>query len=64
MGLELDQPQQAAGEAGEFIDLLVEIRNQLRDEKLWELSDLIRDKLEELDVVLEDTPQGTIWEWK
>lgn len=64
LGLELDQPQQAAGEAGEFIDLLVEIRSQLREEKMWQLSDMIRDKLENLDVILEDTPQGTIWQWK
>ncbi len=64
LGLKLDQEQAQAGEAGEFIDLLVEIRTRLREEKLWELSDLIRDKLEELDVILEDTPQGTTWQWK
>jgi cysteinyl-tRNA synthetase len=64
LGLKLEQPQAAAGEAGEFIDLLISIRSQLREEQLWELSDLIRDKLDELDVVLEDTPQGTTWEWK
>ncbi|MFL7813536.1 MAG: cysteine--tRNA ligase [Anaerolineales bacterium] len=64
LGLELDVEDTGGGEAGEFIDLLVEIRTRLREEKLWELSDLIRDQLEELDVLLEDTPQGTTWQWK
>ena len=64
LGLELDVEDTGEGEAGEFIDLLVEIRTRLREEKLWELSDLIRDQLEELDVLLEDTPQGTTWQWK
>jgi cysteinyl-tRNA synthetase len=64
LGLELDVEDTGEGEAGEFIDLLVEIRTRLREEKLWELSDLIRDQLEELDVLLEDTPQGTSWQWK
>ncbi len=64
MGLELDLPEAQVGEAGVFIDLLIEIRKTLRDQKLWEMSDLIRDKLDELDVGLEDSPGGTTWHWK
>ena len=64
LGLELDVEDAGGGEAAGFIDLLVEIRTRLREEKLWELSDLIRDQLEELDVLMEDTPQGTTWQWK
>jgi cysteinyl-tRNA synthetase len=64
LGLELDVQETGSGEAAEFIDLLVEVRSRLREEKLWALSDLIRDQLEELDVVLEDSPQGTTWQWK
>ncbi|MEJ2413454.1 MAG: cysteine--tRNA ligase [Anaerolineales bacterium] len=64
LGLELDVQETGSGEAAEFIDLLVEVRSKLREEKLWALSDLIRDQLEELDVVLEDSPQGTTWQWK
>ncbi len=44
-----------------FIDLLVETRNQLRAIKQFTLADRIRDRLAELGVVLEDTPQGTRW---
>jgi len=64
LGLELDVQETGSGEAAEFIDLLVKVRSKLREEKLWALSDLIRDQLEELDVVLEDSPQGTTWQWK
>jgi cysteinyl-tRNA synthetase len=64
LGLELELPEAQAGDAGQYIDLLIEIREKLRENELWELSDLIRDKLEERDVILEDTSQGTTWRWK
>lgn len=64
LGLELAQPEVGAGDASRYIDLLIEFREKLREEKLWELSDQVRDKLEELDVILEDTSQGTTWHWK
>ncbi|MBN1643383.1 MAG: cysteine--tRNA ligase [Dehalococcoidales bacterium] len=40
------------------------IRDQLRQTKQFKAADEIRDKLLEMDVVLEDTPQGTIWKRK
>ena len=64
LGLDLALPEIQAGDAGEFIDLLINIRMKLRQEKLWELSDLVRDQLIELDVILEDTSQGTTWHSK
>ena len=64
LGLELALQDKQSGEAEEFINLLIDIRKTLRDQKLWELSDLIRDKLLELDVILEDNSQGTTWHWK
>src|SRR3990170_4612800 len=39
------------GNADPFINLLVELRSKLRTEKLWTLSDLVRDRLKELGVV-------------
>jgi cysteinyl-tRNA synthetase len=62
LGLRL-QEKQGAGHADKFIDLLVEVRSEVRKQKLWQLSDLIRDKLKELGVVLEDSKEGTIWRW-
>jgi cysteinyl-tRNA synthetase len=47
-----------------FVDLLIEVRKEMRANKLWALSDRIRDRLAELGVVLEDSKEGTIWHWK
>jgi cysteinyl-tRNA synthetase len=38
----------------ELLELLVEVREILRERKDWELSDLIRSKLKEIDINLED----------
>ena len=63
-GLDLEDQGTNGGDADAFIELLIEVREILREEKLWELSDRIRDRLQTLGVVLEDTPQGTIWHWE
>ncbi len=52
-----------SGDADKFVDLLVEVRSEVRKQKLWQLSDLIRDKLKELGVTLEDSKEGTTWRW-
>jgi cysteinyl-tRNA synthetase len=44
-----------------LLDLLVQLRTQLRKEKNFKLSDEIRNKLGALGVVLEDRPDGTAW---
>lgn len=43
----------------QLIELLIEIRRNARHEKNFELSDAIRDRLEELDIKLMDSPEGT-----
>ncbi len=45
-----------------FVDLLVDVRSELRKEKQWALSDRIRDGLKDLGVTLKDSPGGTTWE--
>jgi cysteinyl-tRNA synthetase len=64
LGMQLERPAAVAGEATPFVDLLVELRTDLREQKLWSLSDLIRDRLKELGVVIEDTKEGTHWHWE
>ena len=44
-----------------FIDMLVEVRTQLREAKQFALADSIRDGLADLGVSLEDSPEGTQW---
>jgi cysteinyl-tRNA synthetase len=43
------------------IDELIEKRIQARKDRNFALADEIRDKLKELNIILEDTPQGTRW---
>src|SRR5215216_7564272 len=62
LGLRL-QEKQGAGEADKFIDLLVEVRSEARKQKLWAFSDLVRGKLKELGVTIEDSKEGTTWRW-
>ncbi len=63
-GLRLERDKKESGDAAPFIDLLIEIRTKLREEKLWELSDLVRDKLKEQGVIIEDSKNGTTWDWE
>ena len=45
----------------EEISTLVNARNEARKNKDWAKSDELRDKLKEMGIILEDTPQGTRW---
>jgi cysteinyl-tRNA synthetase len=62
LGLRL-QEKQGSGDADKFIDLLIEVRTEVRKQKLWPLSDLIRNRLKEQGVTLEDSKDGTTWRW-
>jgi cysteinyl-tRNA synthetase len=64
LGLKLIRPVVSDIPADEFVDLLVEIRRELREQKLWALSDMIRERLETLGVLLEDSKGTTSWRWK
>ena len=60
LGLTLSERETAQG-ADAFIDLLVELRKDLRDEKQFALSDKVRDRLLDLGITLEDVQGGTRW---
>ncbi len=47
--------------SGQLIEVLIEIRNEARIAKNWELSDKIRDRLKKIGVELKDGKTGTDW---
>jgi cysteinyl-tRNA synthetase len=62
LGLDLESDdQRPMSDAAPFIDLLLRVREELRQRREWALSDLIRDELASLEVVVEDTPAGAAW---
>jgi cysteinyl-tRNA synthetase len=63
LGLTFQQPTRSKLEIDPFVDLLVEIRVQLRQIKSFELADKVRSRLEELNIALEDSSQGTRWKF-
>jgi cysteinyl-tRNA synthetase len=50
-----------ATESGPFVELIIQLRSLARDARDWATADLIRDRLAELGVSLEDSPTGTAW---
>ncbi len=64
LGLQLEERKIGNAEAAPFIDLLVQTRTDLRKAKQFALADQVRNELSELGIILEDTPQGTLWRWK
>lgn len=46
------------------IDELINKRNTARAEKDWKTADEVRAQLDEMGIILEDTPEGTIWKKK
>ncbi|MFM8857701.1 MAG: hypothetical protein ACKOI2_10975 [Actinomycetota bacterium] len=47
---------------GPFVDSLLDLRARVRSDKLYDLSDSIRNRLVDLGVEVRDTPQGASWE--
>jgi cysteinyl-tRNA synthetase len=45
----------------EEIETLIEKRNQARKDRNFKLADEIRDQLKEMNIIIEDTPQGIRW---
>ncbi len=62
LGLDLTESDDDADtSAGPFIQLLVDLRSDLRAARQFDQADRIRDELTNLGVSLEDTPAGTEW---
>lgn len=63
LGLALKGPEQSASSADAFIELLLTLRQELRQSKNYALADRVRDELAELGVVIEDAGQRSTWHW-
>lgn len=64
-GLFTGLPAEGEGGIGEMaMQILLELRQEARQEKNWALADRIRDRLAERGVLLEDTPTGPKWKLK
>ncbi|HIM36973.1 MAG TPA: cysteine--tRNA ligase [Dehalococcoidia bacterium] len=67
LGVTFAEPVTATQEslaAKPFIELLLETRTRLRQAKEYSLADQIRQGLESQGVIVEDTAQGTNWEYR
>lgn len=52
-----------SAEVEPFIDLIVQMRNVLRKEKKWDLTDELRKKLKDLGVALDDSSEESKWKF-
>ena len=61
MGLRLQEAREVDAETRRYIEDRIAERDRLRAERNWEEADRIRSQLAERGILLEDTPQGTLW---
>jgi cysteinyl-tRNA synthetase len=62
LGLVLEEPDSSSSSnITSFVELLIDVRLKLRKDKNYDLSDTIRQGLEGLGVIIEDTQDGTTW---
>lgn len=65
LGIRLDTTVSTSGASiSDLVELLIQLRADLRKAKQYELGDKIRASLLELNIQLEDKPDGTIWKMK
>ncbi len=57
----LPQTEKKADRLDEVMQILIEVRKELRKRKAYDLADLIRNQLAEKGIVLEDTAEGVKW---
>jgi len=63
---ELDRAvaEETAQSAEGLIDEMISLRNQLRQAKEWQLADMVRSRLDEAGIILEDTTNGTVAKYR
>lgn len=62
--LNISKPETASKKYEQLMQIILDVRKELRNNKIWSLSDMIRDRLLDAGIVIEDTPEGTTWKMK
>ncbi len=61
-GLVLEEEKSEAGQSADvFIQMLVDLRFELKKQKNWPLADQIRKDLSEQGITIEDSKEGSLW---
>ena len=61
-GLVLEEEKSDAGQSADvFIQMLVDLRFELKKQKNWPLADQIRKELGEQGITIEDSKEGSLW---
>jgi cysteinyl-tRNA synthetase len=47
-----------------LINLIINVREKIRNQRLYEISDFIREQLKEMGITLIDRPEGTVWRFE
>ncbi|MGI5901603.1 MAG: cysteine--tRNA ligase [Desulfitobacteriia bacterium] len=58
---EEENSSEESSKLSQVMDLILEIRAQARKNKDWTTADLIRDRIKEIGITIEDTPDGARW---
>ena len=56
--------EESVDRLGRVIQILIDLRNDARKAKNFAQADAIRKRLDEIGIVLADTPDGTTWRLK
>ncbi len=62
LGLEFEQKQNDSAHLNQVMDMVLELRAQVRSEKNWPLADSIRDGLAKAGITVKDGKEGATWE--
>ena len=63
LGLRLVDDGKSDGDIESFIQLLIDLRSELRESKQYTIADSLRNRISDLGVILEDTAEGTKWKF-
>lgn len=64
LGLSLAEKQMQSKDVVPFVELLITIREELRETQQWTHADRVRDGLADLGIIIEDSKAGTTWRYE